>query len=318
MSKEPEYDVAFSFAGEQREYVETVAQALRGQGIRPFYDNFEQVSLWGKDLYEHLDYVYRRAARYCVIFVSSDYATKQWTTHERKSAQARAFEDNREYILPARFDNTEIPGLRATVGYVDLNAITPEKLAKMIAQKLGPRVRENFFPPLPDLVPRSMGVQEEDEEELVLDLSGDFYRALTRMSQDERRLLFEFFANGCSSDLPENIHISLDLLRRVTSMPVVEIEKILHGMKSLGIEIQRRDEEDGEGDDIAELRWIALRTFEEDWQYEFAENNSTGVAVTVLLGVNQEGCKRCALKAIDNLDFSQLSSALIDTEEHHA
>lgn len=84
------YDVALSFAGEQRAYVEKVAAALRRRGIRPFYDDYEQAVLWGKDLYEHLDWVYQKAARYCVLFASEAYARKVWTTHERRSAQARA------------------------------------------------------------------------------------------------------------------------------------------------------------------------------------------------------------------------------------
>jgi hypothetical protein len=72
--------------------------------------------LWGKDLYEHLDYIYGRAARYCVLFISNDYAKKVWTTHERRSAQARALEEHEEYILPARFDDTEVPALGTQSG----------------------------------------------------------------------------------------------------------------------------------------------------------------------------------------------------------
>jgi hypothetical protein len=53
-----EFDVALSFAGEDREYVGTIANQLRARGIRLFYDQYEQVTLWGKDLYEHLDDVY--------------------------------------------------------------------------------------------------------------------------------------------------------------------------------------------------------------------------------------------------------------------
>jgi hypothetical protein len=78
------YDVALSFAGEQRAYVQKVAAALRRRGIRPFYDDYEKAALWGKDLYEHLDWIYRKAARYCVLFASKDYAEKVWATHERR------------------------------------------------------------------------------------------------------------------------------------------------------------------------------------------------------------------------------------------
>jgi hypothetical protein len=134
---EPEYDVCLSFAGEQRPYVSEVAAALLSFGIRVFYDEYEKAALWGRDLYEHLDWVYRKAARYCLVFISSDYAAKVWTTHERRSAQARALQESREYVLPVRFDDTELPGLPPTVGYVSANQLTAEELASLTMQKLG-------------------------------------------------------------------------------------------------------------------------------------------------------------------------------------
>ena len=45
-----EYDVALSFAGEDREYVEAVASALQQAGVKVFYDQYEEVELWGKNL----------------------------------------------------------------------------------------------------------------------------------------------------------------------------------------------------------------------------------------------------------------------------
>jgi len=71
------------------------------------------------------------------MFISKHYANKIWTSHERRSALAKAIEEKEEYILPARFDDTEIPGIRQTIGYVDLSKKTPEQLGKMILQKLG-------------------------------------------------------------------------------------------------------------------------------------------------------------------------------------
>ncbi len=132
-----QYDVCLSFAGEDRQYVKQVADRLRFRGVRVFYDDYERVDLWGKDLYAHLDYVYRKAARYCVVFASAHYARKLWTTHERRSSQARAFGENTEYILPARFDDTDIPGIPPTIGYVDLRTTSAEDLADLITEKLG-------------------------------------------------------------------------------------------------------------------------------------------------------------------------------------
>jgi hypothetical protein len=135
------YEVVLSFAGEDREYVEAVAEILRQNEVSIFYDNYEEVTLWGKNLIEHLQKVYGGSARYCVMFISRDYAEKVWPTHERRSAFQRAIESKEEYILPARFDDTDIPGLHKAVGYIDLRKKTPHELAELILRKLGRKPR---------------------------------------------------------------------------------------------------------------------------------------------------------------------------------
>lgn len=131
------YHVALSFAGEDREYIEQVAVHLRDEGVDVFYDKFEEDDLWGKDLYTHLSDVYQKRAYFTVMFVSAAYGTKLWPNHERKSAQARAFTESREYILPAFFDESvEVPGLLRTTGYISLKNKSPEDLAKLIVSKL--------------------------------------------------------------------------------------------------------------------------------------------------------------------------------------
>ena len=131
------YHVALSFAGEDRDYVEEVANELRSRGVRVFYDKFEETKLWGKDLYLYLRDIYQDKAIYTVIFVSNAYREKMWTNHERESAQARAISESREYILPAKFDeNVEIPGLLKTTGYINLRELSPIQFAKKIINKL--------------------------------------------------------------------------------------------------------------------------------------------------------------------------------------
>jgi len=130
------YQVALSFAGEDRAYVAEVAKLLAERGVGVFYDEYERASLWGKDLYTHLSEIYRKRSEYTVVFISQHYAKKLWTNHERRSAQARAFEESREYILPAVFDDTEIEGIPRTVGYIDLRQTTPTELAELIERKL--------------------------------------------------------------------------------------------------------------------------------------------------------------------------------------
>ena len=122
---------------EQRDYVERIAVALKDAGLKVFYDQDKDIAtlLWGRDLPEVLDYVYRQGSRFCVMFISADYAEKAWTRHERRSALARAVEED-EYVLPARFDDTALPGFRPTIGYVDLREIALATLIEFILQKL--------------------------------------------------------------------------------------------------------------------------------------------------------------------------------------
>ena len=131
------YHIALSFAGEDRNYVERVALSLVSKGIDVFYDKFEEADLWGKDLYSHLSEIYQTGAMFTVIFVSRAYSEKVWTNHERKAAQARALGENREYVLPAFFDEeVEVPGLLRTTHYIALANRTPEQLAELIEFKL--------------------------------------------------------------------------------------------------------------------------------------------------------------------------------------
>ena len=130
------WDVALSFAGAQRDYVGQVAEALQARGVRCFYDADEQIELWGKYLAEELPTIYGEQAAAVVVFVSAEYAARDWTRLERRAALARAVRERREYVLPARFDDTPLPGLLSDMVTVDLRTRTPQQFAAMIAAKL--------------------------------------------------------------------------------------------------------------------------------------------------------------------------------------
>ncbi|MGA7797663.1 MAG: TIR domain-containing protein, partial [Methanoregula sp.] len=169
-----EFDVALSFANEDRLYVGKVADYLHKMGIKVFYDKYEEVTLWGKDLYEHLIDVYKNKSRYTVIFASKPYSEKIWTTHERRAAQARALESHREYILPVRIDDTEIPGILNSTGYIRSKNYSPRKLAELIKKKVGPIPRENFFPEEPDLLYRYFKANSSKNQDEIYEISERF------------------------------------------------------------------------------------------------------------------------------------------------
>jgi hypothetical protein len=135
--KKYEYEVALSFAGEDRRHAEKLAVLLRENDVSVFYDEFAKATLWGKDLYQHLQEIYQYKAQYCVVLVSKNYVEKNWTKHELKHAQSRSFTSDREYILPLRLDNTVLPGLAPTIGYINWRKNKPVQIAALLLEKLG-------------------------------------------------------------------------------------------------------------------------------------------------------------------------------------
>jgi hypothetical protein len=315
-SKEFQYDVCLSFAGEDRVYVERVANCLTSKGIRVFYDKYERVELWGKDLYSHLDYVYRHAGKYCVVFVSKQYASKLWTNHERRSAQARAFSENREYILPARFDDTAIPGLPETVGYLDLRRMKPQKLATSIFEKLGPRQRKNFLPPVPDRLFKRVAATNRREKTRVYNIAFSFFEAYERMSVDERTVIAAAFLLGCVANLPENIHISLDLLRRATKFPPAKTKRVLAGLSSLGFSTSLREEPGRRTKSLGTDEQVVI-VFHALTSSVEPGDDETGVVAEMILGAGDDLCEGCSLKALKDGDFSQLASSTTEKEIHN-
>jgi hypothetical protein len=130
------FDVAISFAGSERESALRLAQTLRDAGYAVFYDDFYPEQLWGKNLAIFFDEIFRKKARFCVMFVSKEYQQRVWTSHEARSAQARAVaEKGNEYILPIQVDATELEGLLPTIGYVPIS-LGIENIGALLIKKL--------------------------------------------------------------------------------------------------------------------------------------------------------------------------------------
>jgi TIR domain len=132
----PRWDVALSFAGAQRDYVGQVAAALKARGVRCFYDADRQVRLWGTHLAEELPRIYARESAVVVVFVSADYAEGDWTRLERRAAFSRAVRETGVYVLPARFDDSELPGLLGDAVAINLRDYTPAQFADLVVAKL--------------------------------------------------------------------------------------------------------------------------------------------------------------------------------------
>lgn len=131
-----EYDIAISFASENRQIANQIAKKLTKYGIKVFYDEFKISKLFGTNLYKKLTEVYSKKSHYCLMIISKSYIKKKWTRIELKIALARQLNDIHDYILPVRLDDTEVPGLSENTLYLDLRNITVDKLAHIIIQKV--------------------------------------------------------------------------------------------------------------------------------------------------------------------------------------
>lgn len=131
-----EFDVCLSFAARDRAYVDRVAKELRKLGVTCFYDHHFRARLWGGELRSRLDETFRSSALCCVVFGSADYVASGWSRHELRSARTRASQQQQEYILLARFDDTEIPGIPSTHGHVDLSTMSPRRFARLVNAKV--------------------------------------------------------------------------------------------------------------------------------------------------------------------------------------
>jgi type II secretory pathway predicted ATPase ExeA len=135
-SDEYPWDVAVSFAGEDRSFVLEFVTCLKQKGISVFYDFDQQHKLWGQDLQPKLAQVYADEALYMVVFISERYPTKDWTSFELAVGKSAAEKRTEEYLLPIRMDDTVMVGLKSTIVCADLRHQTMDQIADTLAAKI--------------------------------------------------------------------------------------------------------------------------------------------------------------------------------------
>lgn len=135
-----DFDVAISFAGEDRAIVREAADALKTQGVRTFFDEDFAIEMWGEDLIEYFDAIYGKQAQFMLMFISRNYAEKAWPRLERRAGLERALTSSEPYILPVRLDDSEFPdGLPGSTGFLDARRSGVDGIAKAVLLKIGGR-----------------------------------------------------------------------------------------------------------------------------------------------------------------------------------
>lgn len=130
------YDVAISFAGENRTQARDIVLACREAGLEVFYDFDQQHILWGKDLRQRLAEVYSQEALYMIVLISTHYPEKDWSAFELDVGKGAAKKRTDEYLLPVRLDDTDLVGLSKNTAWMDLRKSTQAQIAQALCDKI--------------------------------------------------------------------------------------------------------------------------------------------------------------------------------------
>jgi hypothetical protein len=134
-----QYDLAVSFAGEQRAYVERTVVACKALGLNVFYDKEKNNEWWGQNFIREQRAIYSSQTRFFVPFISNEYWSKPIPMDEFSAAMMTAVKQGDGYILPILMDDTEIPRdlIHPHIHYLRARDYTPEQLAEQLVQRVG-------------------------------------------------------------------------------------------------------------------------------------------------------------------------------------
>ena len=132
------FRVALSFPGERRAFVEQVASHLADSvgRERVLYDKYHEAEFIRIDLDTHLQKLYHEQSELIAVFLCAEYEQKEWCGLEWRAIRDLIKRRQASIVMPFRFDNTEIPGLFSTDGYVSIGDRTPHDIAKLILERL--------------------------------------------------------------------------------------------------------------------------------------------------------------------------------------
>ncbi len=152
--------VAFSFAGEQRDLVRSIADAVKRRlGLDTvFFDEWFEHYLAGNDADLKLQKLYSEQCELAVVCVSKRYGEKPWTKAEHAAIRARVMRlqeskvKGDEYrMLPIRVGEGDIEGILFNAIVPDVCARSADQTAELIIGRLlliVPGFKEGTGPPL--------------------------------------------------------------------------------------------------------------------------------------------------------------------------
>src|SRR5262249_50045770 len=136
--------VAFSFAGEQRDLVQSIATAVQerlGEGT-VFFDEWYEYYIAGSDADLKLQKIYHERSVLVVPCVSSQYGSKPWTRAEHEAIRALKMqlsggnETDRLRLLPLRVGDGDVPRIFMNAICPDIRKKLPRETAHLLRERL--------------------------------------------------------------------------------------------------------------------------------------------------------------------------------------
>ena len=136
------------------------------------------------------------------------------------------------------------------------------------------------------------------------------------MNVEEREAVLKTLWFGCPADLPGNMHIELDLLRRLTGRSMARLKRVLGDLRSLGFTCRVRAASGDDGhqhgqlgrSEMLELAWADLS---DDSDYP-----ALLVAREMVVAGTDGYCEEHGWQFLERLDFSQLATVTATVESH--
>lgn len=132
------FRIAFSFAGEKREFVAKAARILADRfsedGI--LYDKFHEAEFAVFDLGIKLPKLYGEQSDLIVPVLCPNYDAKRWTGWEWVHIYGLLTKADGHRVMPTRFEYAQADGLSPASGFIELDDKSPEQFATLILERL--------------------------------------------------------------------------------------------------------------------------------------------------------------------------------------
>jgi len=133
-----EFDVALSFPGEVRGYIESVAAELE-RIIGPnsyFYDNNYVAQLARPSLDDLLQDIYGNRSKLVVVFLCEKFQEKEWCGIEFRAIKEIIMKRQHEKVMFVKMDDGQVQGVFNTDGFIDARKHSPAEVATFIQERV--------------------------------------------------------------------------------------------------------------------------------------------------------------------------------------